>query len=700
MSFSSAILLMALMSCVGLLGCAKRDHPANEPIHINLKGGGECLTKFSVRLSEFVDGKLDSDQISSFWNCLSSTISEFERMSAGDPNGGDNYSPRALRRFIQKYFLSSQLSDGLLSAFMEVKRVFLSGSTETVTRMELRRLDDLFQQLKVMSLDVQPHVNVIFRNRTHASDQELRESTQALQTAVMRLATWLSEQKQTYRFSQMSELMKELKRFLVANGSSGDSFDSVMKAAVLLPETKAILIAGDKGSIQGEEWLTVGRAVSSALALYISVCHGFDTNFDSGLTRETLPETMAAFAATLAQSAARHDGNTIPLAEFSMLIGKLGRVGWLPAGMKAQSVEEILLWFLRRPLGDGTTKSPGLTLAQAKILEQRLVDWRMLSAGLTTGSALERKFESVLTASEPMSWDGKGRMNFPRAAPASWSGADRARMVWSFVLLNWLKDAYAGEEPMFLGDEQLDAIAGEVLPLLQSFGWFKSTKPTIGRRILREADLFTVVSNGNGKFDLAEAVRYVGFVVSSWRTSWEWLHLAEQKCGGKKASCVRDLFVNSPAEVVPNMQRLQQVFLSWRPQRLKAYMEKSEITALDSVQEGEFATGDLLMVVQLFQYAEAFFQRFDPAVTEVIHLDQAQKAYPVYAATLEKMLNGAVSGDELNAFFTFLFRYGDTPFTMFGGQVAYNHWRWHRDQWQVDADRDILMSILSQLAKL
>lgn len=699
MSFSSALLLCLLMSSMTLISCAKRDVPANQPIHVDMKGSGDCLENFSQHFDEFTAGKLDSEQIAKFWNCLAGTVGEFERMSSG-PGGSDNYSPRALRRFIEKYFLSSRLSDGLLSAFMDLKRVLLSGSTEMVTRAELRKLDGLLAQMKAMSMDVRPHVEVIFRHRKEASDAELRESTRALQTAVLRFANWLSLQNQTYSFAQMSFLMTELKGFLIENGSSPDTVDVMIKAVQLLPEVKVILIAGDKDSIQGDEWRAVGDAISRGLGLYLTVANGFDRNIDSGLARETLPESLASVASLLAQSASRHENQVIPLSEFSSLFQKVEDLGWFPTDMKAAAVEKVWVWFLRRLLGDGVAEPKGLTFVQANSVRQRLLDWQLLLTGPGRGSELVQKFEAVLSASAPISWDAQGRMNFPKPVLKNWSEDSRARMTWSFVLLNWLKDAYVGEGPMFLTDDQIDKVAGEILPLLQNFGWVQSTKPTIGRRILREADLFTVASNGNGKLDLSEGVRYVGFLVSAWRTSAEWLQLADQRCGGRKASCVRDLFSNSTAEVLPNMERLQIATKNWRPLQRKAYMEKAESTALDGVQEGEFSAGDLLTVIQLFQYAEAFYQRYDAGGSETINLAQAQSAYPVFGPTIEKLLNGAISGDELNAFFTFLFKYGDTPFTMFGGQVAYNHWRWHKEDWKISADRDILMSILNQLAKL
>jgi hypothetical protein len=56
--------------------------------------------------------------------------------------------------------------------------------------------------------------------------------------------------------------------------------------------------------------------------------------------------------------------------------------------------------------------------------------------------------------------------------------------------------------------------------------------------------------------------------------------------------------------------------------------------------------------------------------------------------------------DEVQPFYTFMMKFGDTPFTMWGGPIAFNYWKWHKNEWAFEADRTTLMSILNQLSKL
>jgi hypothetical protein len=137
------------------------------------------------------------------------------------------------------------------------------------------------------------------------------------------------------------------------------------------------------------------------------------------------------------------------------------------------------------------------------------------------------------------------------------------------------------------------------------------------------------------------------------------------------------------------------VMSAWTAQQFVAYMENAEATILGAPEPSKFTTGDLLQTYQLFEYVEVFCELYDTNPNDdVINLTEAETAYVIYGPTLGRLLPQSDLG-----FFTFLFRYGDTPFTMWGGQILYNTWQQTPQTWTVGADRKILMGILSQLSK-
>jgi hypothetical protein len=344
----------------------------------------------------------------------------------------------------------------------------------------------------------------------------------------------------------------------------------------------------------------------------------------------------------------------------------------------------------------------GFTLSQIHALQTRLADWQQLlrfSDDHKLGTPLIKRFWTLLTDTPAMEWDASGRMLFPLEPRHEWQSSDIRRMVWPFVMIDWLKTAYVGEASQKVTEQQALDIAADILPVLQSFGWLKNTKVTIGKRLVREADSFTLGANGNGDLEVSEAVRYLAFVASAYRSSQVWLDRAQAVCHTHAIECVRSVGLSEP--VIGILPRLQKSIGSEPPASFLRYMQKAEETILGTPIEGEVGAGDLLQIWMVFQYVETFEKRYDLDGSEVIDLSEADQAFHVFGPVLSRLLSRTgLPDEELRAFFTFLMRYGDTPFTMFGGQIAYNYWKWHPERWKLSADRQVLMAILNQLSKL
>jgi hypothetical protein len=273
-------------------------------------------------------------------------------------------------------------------------------------------------------------------------------------------------------------------------------------------------------------------------------------------------------------------------------------------------------------------------------------------------------------------------------------------MIFPYVLLRLLKEVYGQEGVDFITQEEMDTAVGEILPLLQNFGWLVGSDLSLSKKRFREADLFTVVSNGDAHLDLSEAVRYMAFITSALRSAEVWLSAADTHCRGRNPSCVRDLAFDSRADVLAPLPRLQALLKSWGRERFLSYMQNGETIILGHPAEGSYGVGELLQVWQIFEYAEAFMQRFDADASETITRDEALRAYPYYGPTINEMFaGGAAPDDTVLALFTFLLKYGNTPDQLFGGHVLFLNWQLRKDSWRLDVERGTLMAILAELSR-
>ncbi len=682
-----------LFFVVFFTACARTDVSTNAPLEVQLRGaGGDCLGHLSETLNTYADRKLSVTQIDSFWGCISQALTDYENITAGAGPQPDHYSPQAVRRFIEKYFLRNRrLSDALLTEVMELKRVLVAGSARELSRSDLDNMLVLVNKLKMYSIALQPHIKILLKRQPLVTEVELESAGAALEEVLRDLGVWLEQQNQGYDFDQLSGFLHAIEDWNKPVGTSAWS-----KVAGVFPTTKSVFIGGARTGIAATEWQKLCYALARGYRVYLAFTYNLEVNVDRALTSPTVAKSLLNLTAVFTQSVGSHKGGEISMAEWREFFAAVERSQFFPPAMNAVALTGFWQWLLKRPLGDGEQEPTGMNGVHVARLHDKLRDWQTLLAS----PASNVRFSEVLNDSPPMLWDGEGRLEFHRPLPLDWTPEARAHMAWAFVLTTWLKEAYGGSSDS-LTPEQMDTLAYEVLPMLQRFGWLQSTKPTFGRRRLREADLFTAAGNGDGRIQVTEATRLLALVVSSYRTATLWLGEAERTCGSHDADCVRSLPLRSASSAFAALPELKMAMGTWSPRRFLQYLDHAEQASLSESIKGVYKTADLLEMIQLLQYVEAFVQRFDNDISNTIERGEADSVFNVFGATLTTMLTPVgVPGDQVFAFFMFMMKYGETPFSMYGGQVAYLNWKLHSDSWSFNANREILINILFHLAQM
>ncbi len=679
-------------------GCAKENVKPAQPVQVMLKDGGDCLGNFGLNVEKYKRGELSDTQVGQFWSCVQKSVGDYQRLTSGDQAEG-GYTPQALRRFLQKYFFKSGgISDDLLAALMELKRVALSGENSSISRNELAVMQEFLQLLKEITIELNPHVDVLFLNSSKAADEEIETAGAVAERSFAKLGSWLETNGQAYTFTQLRELARALEK---------NEDGAAAKFLKVLPAAKQILLSGSNAQIGGREWRVLTAALGQGYRSFLSVHYAFKDDLNTALSRDVLPAGFEHALGILERSARAHDGKEIPLSEWRELFVRAEEAGFLTGKFATDNLMHTLGWVLDRVAAKGLGKPAcAVTLDHLAYLKTVFADWRSLrevalNKKIAAGPVQER-FEHTLAAGPAQEWDERGRMAFPQNPAASWTTVGRLHMVWPFVVMNLLKDAFVPGGEAEVNDKVMEAAGLEILTTMRKFGWLTETKDTIGKKLLREGDLFTLASNGNGTIDLFEASRYLAFIASSFRAAQIWMTEAESACAGFDAVCMREIGGDLSRDILAPLPRLQ----NWLSQkdavpRFVAYFKAGEETILEKVTQGEFGTADVLQVWMLFQYVETFLLRYDRDFTDTVSLPEATPAFTVYGPILGKMLSSVgLPPEELFGFFTFMMKYGDTPFTMFGGQILYNHWKWHQNDWVFESERTHLMGILNQLSKL
>lgn len=700
-------LALSLSVCLGgflFLGCAGEDVPSGNPIAVE-KNGSDCLNLFSTHVKKYFEGRMSQAEVAEFWDCTAHAVNEYQRLTAGEGQT-DRYKPENVMRFLERHFMNdTHVPASLVYSIMEIKRVLLAGRTDSITRAELTELKDLLMLLKSVCQDLNPHARVLFLHNESASDEEITAASDAIKKAMGRVAIWLDQRRESYSFTQLETFIEQIDEFSKKEFDGSEVFAKLRKGLGVIAPAKAILISGWKQGVDGHEWAPLLESAGDAYFAYLSFNYAFQEDLNSALAREVLPHGILAATSALERGARLHRTEKIPVDEWVVLFKEVEKAKWLPEAFSAAGLTGALKWFIKRPLAQGVD-SESLALDHLNVLKEQMNNWILLRrqavSYLPGGARLSSKYEDVLLKSRPMEWDQEGRIFYPFSPATKWTSNARVRMVWPFVILNWIKESFVGAEQDELNDEEILRAAGEILPVLKGFGWLKDTENKIGTKLLRESDLFTPSSNGDALIQLHEGARYLAFVASAFRGAELWLKGAKTVCGKEpQADCVREYGADMRNDVVAAMPRLKASLSGKAAEHFVNYTRRAEETSLGTVVDGKFGTGQLLQAYMIFQYIETFLNRFDADDSGYISLNESEPAFAHFGPILESLLS--VSGlpdEDLRAFFTFLMKHGDTPFTMFGGGVLWLHWKWHPESWQFESDRSTLMGILNQLSKL
>ena len=148
---------------IGSVGCGLKvneDIPPGSEVNATLGMSTDCFSPAGTALNDFFKGTATEAQVHSFWNCLSYSVSEFEKNTHGKT--ASLYTGQELSNFFERYFLkgSQPISTALMTEVFRLKRVFVGGNLESISRPEMAQAIRVMEALKKVTLKVNPHMKI------------------------------------------------------------------------------------------------------------------------------------------------------------------------------------------------------------------------------------------------------------------------------------------------------------------------------------------------------------------------------------------------------------------------------------------------------------------------------------------------------------------------------------------------------------
>jgi hypothetical protein len=251
--------LFLIFAFVAMVGC---DLPLNEtppepkPIEVSLGETTGCLSRVMPVMKVYFEGKAQDAQLEATWSCVSTALETFEKSVQGRYE--DRFTSRELAHFIEQYFLAEgeRLPDALMLEIFRIKQLFVGGATGSITRTEMKNLSQVIVQLKKITIDLNPYMNVFVQKWDAGQVRDLNnnhfeDANSALQSAAKDLATIIEKNGMPYRLEYVSNLLRQVEVF---SHSSWSWVANVEKALPVIQKIKKALAGGDEDEIAPTEW--------------------------------------------------------------------------------------------------------------------------------------------------------------------------------------------------------------------------------------------------------------------------------------------------------------------------------------------------------------------------------------------------------------------------------------------------------------
>lgn len=731
MSFKGWVGALFLLLPLVLLGCAEENQPAQrEP---KILGEGYCLESLGNDLSKYFRGQLTPVQVEQLWNCADDAVLKFLEYTRGSQV--DGYSGDDFYRFLKKFFLGgSQFSPQFVVEMMEVKRVFLGGSNQQITRRELQSTKELIKEFKARTLELNPYLPVLHqaffateKTKEEISPMELEVALSGLRDFAQNLSRVLSARPSAYyEFEHLTNFIREINYLMDPEKREKEDSGEMVRYVPLIRELKGVLIGLPLEKIQPSEWTSLFQVMFELLSAWnrYAVFIKFD-NWSESVALEQGVVVIQRVFDLLGEFITRKPSGHLPLVELNRVIDEAAKIDLLPLGLNSEQAQKLLYVLVNRLLavdsgGERLPPSENLSMRHLDNLRHEFNFWKSaqdycnsivrqlkLISMLFDPAAEEMRF--VASGPWPLVIDNSYRLTFNLNNPLSYDQVSLTRLNWQRAAIRVLIRSYA-EDPgrrrntSGLLENELAVAAVDLAPLGAALGLYDEDNTDIYKRIFAEGNMFMPRSNGDRMLDFTEGVEYLAFALSGKSTASLIFERLKQECGEPVSiSCYREKLIDWPEffDHLPNLKS----YLSG-PDRRGLWLDYNkylEITIRGSYSIVPLEYGDLIQMMILAQYIETFFGRFDGDKSTTIRVNESLNAYSmVYKGPLSSILDGFGDDTDVLALFTYLFKFGNTPFNdgKIGGGVRFQNWKWHPEKWVYEANRTRLLQILATLNSL
>jgi hypothetical protein len=722
---------------VFLFNCAEEDLPYSKPPNLKLGGPGrECLSQTSTTIDLFIKGKLSSQEVADFWDCLNGALITFTDYTKG--RDSEVYTAQEIRAFLAKFFLGDVvINDSMLSSIMEIKRVLMGGSTQSFERAEIERAKAIINELRGLTIGFNPHIRVYYRSVTGRDpekgieEEAFDQAMAAFQKGISQIGEIVSRSSEPYSFVQLGIFMRNLHELV--HGSEGD-VDSWLRYLPLFERGKVLFVGGSEQGISQHEWSAVFYVFSEFLQTLARInVYVTDGAFGDELSLRQVRSIFRSIDGVIERAVLVRESKIIPFTDIDAVIDKVGDVYGFPMGITRDEMKGVVKTLVQEvftPFEIDSKQVTGVGEIQWSELKREFLFWADSQEGgiewAQTGRLNPRLRADVYNewvriaeqAPWPIRVDDRGKLIFDWSAGQSYDLQSLTTLNWQKSIIRVLISRFATDPErrkklLFLTQPEIVEMQKAIESIGVALGLFDPGDTSLALRIIREASLFMPRSDGDQSITFEEGVEYLASVISGLQVENILFADLSKKCAVEQpegerarveAQCFRLVVKDGRAKYLSHLPQMKNYFTQNGGDGLWTRFEQlqEETVRTEGYNDKPISRSDIMEMWILLQYIETFFGRFDsnPAIG-TINVRESLVAYQVYAPYLEVLLRDyPLNGSQRRALFTYLMKYGKIHFfdDAVGGSLRFVWWLLNEDKWQYEADRLRLVQILASLS--
>jgi hypothetical protein len=738
-----AVVISLLSACVPV----GEEPPPTPDLSKGIQLNMECFADTAKILDAFIKGSATEFQLQEFWTCNSKAISEFEKNTRG--RFEDRFTSRELANFVERYFLidGTKISDGLLRQIFLLKRIFVGGTADSISRKEMMASIEVIKDLRKISLQINPYMKIYSFNWKPQSLDRLEglrlfaQAEKAIQDAATKLAPLMIRD---YDLNEIIVLAREIDEFGKANTRT--EFSKMAKQLIpVLIATKNIIFKESGSTVsQWKDFLSISTQFYSRYGYFDYFVKSDDVMSGAGLTAlNNLVHDSLAFTESLLER--KNLSGVIPLADLTNLWQALLDAGLLPADITVPSLSQVTKTLVKKVFLPPALRVSGYQpdgIVKETLLEMRRefsywyqaqawVDSQFSSLPPGVGISQEDMYAAVknampsqginelsllLKTPEAISFDSENRIFLGRQSlpysPKALGLLNVSRSLVRLGMRGYSADHNRAHRLQGLTLAEAESLFTDFRSLMIELKMIDPKDDKFGADRFRDANLFTAHANGNEMLSFGEGANLFVMLGSGIKIDAAFKKNLEIKCPMNRLAAYKgDWLVDVPCALdhyktdLPKESSSMPELLTYLGKLNKKDYEEVVFGFMRGAghsggKNGLMDLATLGQVPQVMQYVEQTYHRFDTDKNGLFSTEEALRAYPVFEKILTKF-SGLKTEKENLAVFGYMLKFGHAPVSIIDKGWFALVWV-NKDpakDWELAADRLKVIEILAFISK-